>query len=247
MTKLLVSVRNAEEAEIAIAGGADVIDVKEPTRGALGAPDLHVLRKVVHQVAGRLRVSVALGELTCERSLPLASLDGVQFAKFGLAGCVNLPDWPARWRQAIGELPAGVTPVAVAYADWQTVSAPDPHCALALGAASGCRVLLVDTFSKTSGTLIDWLKPGQLRDLVRATHACGCLCALAGSLGIGQIAQVVSLEPDFVAVRTAACAGGRTGTVDLSRVRRLAARVRRPVVRERPFESALAERRDTGV
>ena len=36
MTRLLVSVRSAEEAEIALAGGADVIDVKEPRRGALG-------------------------------------------------------------------------------------------------------------------------------------------------------------------------------------------------------------------
>ena len=36
MTGLLVSVRSAEEAEIALAGGANLIDIKEPSRGALG-------------------------------------------------------------------------------------------------------------------------------------------------------------------------------------------------------------------
>ena len=37
MTKMLASVTGVEEAEIAIAGGADIIDLKDPTAGALGA------------------------------------------------------------------------------------------------------------------------------------------------------------------------------------------------------------------
>ncbi len=39
MTRLLVSVRSAAEAEIALSAGADLIDVKEPSRGSLGAAD----------------------------------------------------------------------------------------------------------------------------------------------------------------------------------------------------------------
>ena len=38
-SRLLVSVRSAAEAEIALHGGADLIDVKEPTRGSLGRAD----------------------------------------------------------------------------------------------------------------------------------------------------------------------------------------------------------------
>jgi uncharacterized protein (UPF0264 family) len=37
MTGLLVSVRDAAEAADALAGGADLIDVKEPNAGSLGA------------------------------------------------------------------------------------------------------------------------------------------------------------------------------------------------------------------
>src|SRR5207244_7336185 len=46
MTGLLVSVRSAAEAETALAGGADVVDVKEPRRGALGPADPSVWKQV---------------------------------------------------------------------------------------------------------------------------------------------------------------------------------------------------------
>src|SRR5690606_38342384 len=46
MTQLLVSVRNRAEALAALAGGADLIDVKEPWRGSLGAAPPHVMEEV---------------------------------------------------------------------------------------------------------------------------------------------------------------------------------------------------------
>ena len=61
--RLLVSVRDAAEAEAALAGGADLIDVKEPSRGPLGRADAGVIRYVVKAVGGRAPVSAALGEL----------------------------------------------------------------------------------------------------------------------------------------------------------------------------------------
>ena len=45
--RLLVSVRSEEEARAALAGGAEIIDAKEPSRGALGAVEIGVLREIV--------------------------------------------------------------------------------------------------------------------------------------------------------------------------------------------------------
>ena len=42
MTRLVISVRNVAEAIAAAAGGADLIDLKEPNRGALGRVDAAV-------------------------------------------------------------------------------------------------------------------------------------------------------------------------------------------------------------
>src|SRR5205807_7285446 len=61
--RLLVSVISAEEARRALAGGADIIDVKDPREGALGAPSPRVLSEVVRVVGAAGPVSVALGDL----------------------------------------------------------------------------------------------------------------------------------------------------------------------------------------
>ena len=49
--QLLVSVRNEIEAVAAVAGGADIIDAKEPLAGALGAVSSEVLRAIVAATA----------------------------------------------------------------------------------------------------------------------------------------------------------------------------------------------------
>ncbi len=65
--RLLVSVKNAEEAMAALAGGADLIDAKDPAAGALGAVSLDVLRDIHSTVAGLRPVSAALGDAIDER------------------------------------------------------------------------------------------------------------------------------------------------------------------------------------
>ncbi len=89
MTALLVSVRSAAEAEAALAGGAALIDVKEPARGALGRADDAVIADVVRAVAGRAPVSAALGELRDGAPALPAGLGLLSFVKCGLAGCAG--------------------------------------------------------------------------------------------------------------------------------------------------------------
>ena len=50
--QLLVSVRSAEEAAAALAGGADLIDAKDPAAGPLGPVSLERFREIVVEVAG---------------------------------------------------------------------------------------------------------------------------------------------------------------------------------------------------
>src|SRR6266496_2650971 len=95
---LLVSVRSVAEALTALAGGADVIDVKEPSRGSLGAADDDTISAVVRAVNGRAPVSAALGELVDLIGSPIGDgtptlVDGVSLFKIGLARCRALNDW----------------------------------------------------------------------------------------------------------------------------------------------------------
>lgn len=99
---LLVSVRSAAEARAAVAGGADIIDVKDPSQGPLGMAATATMHDVARVVAARRPVSLALGELTAwmvlsdEQVLAVKCAWPVEtaFVKVGLAGAAAL-DWQA--------------------------------------------------------------------------------------------------------------------------------------------------------
>jgi uncharacterized protein (UPF0264 family) len=223
MTRLLVSVRNAWEARIALSAGASLIDVQEPERGPLGPPEPRVVEEVTRVVAGTVPVSVALGELCdWDRSEWADFPRGVSYAKMGLAGCARHTDWFRHWHDVLAGLPAGVQPVAVLYADWLAAAAPPPGDILAASRANGCRAAVVDTFDKSRGHLMDWFTVHELASLVAGMRASGLVVVLAGSLSLDTIPEALCVEPDFIGVRGAACSRGRCGPLDPDRVRQLA-------------------------
>src|SRR5437762_7708685 len=127
MTGFLISVRSAAEARVALSGGADIIDVKEPRRGALGPANPKVWGEIQAAIGQRVMGSVALGELLHDSVESLAPQTiGFRYAKIGLAGCHRSRGWIARWISAIGKLPLTTHPVPVAYADWPRAHAPSP-------------------------------------------------------------------------------------------------------------------------
>lgn len=222
MTKLLVSVRNVVEARTALAAGADLIDVKEPDRGALGMADVQVLDQIVTAIADRVPSSAALGELFEGHRLADRFASRLTYAKVGLARAAGNPKWAEELRAALEQLPAGVAPVAVAYADWQTAAAPSPTMVLDAAVQTGCRGLLVDTFDKTSGGLLAHTSARELEELTRRARQANMLVVLAGKIDCKDLGALLPLEPDYLGVRGAVCVGGRQGTLETALVRRMA-------------------------
>jgi uncharacterized protein (UPF0264 family) len=224
---LLVSVRSAAEAVTALAGGADVIDVKEPNRGSLGAVDGETLSAVIDAVDGRAIVTAAMGELVelmdgenTHGSVHIPP--GVSLFKLGLAQCALRRDWQTHLHRVIARLaaPSGnAKPVAVAYADWRTAQSPQPRDVLRAAIEFGCPALLIDTQNKSTGSLFDHWPIDDLQLFLREVHSQKLAVVLAGSLVEDAIVHAARLMPDLVAVRTAACDAGRGGTVTLERVR----------------------------
>ena len=232
MAKLLVSVRSKDEALAALAGGAAIIDVKEPMNGSLGRAPLDVWREVREVVASPNPVSVALGELDDwlgfdAAKIPPGSWAGLAYCKLGLAHAPA--DWIDRWRdlrQRLAESGSSSPAwVAVVYIDWQAAGAPAPDAVIeAARAIDECHGVLFDTWDKSraSGINLTW-KP--MVELVRDS---GRFVALAGSLDVEAIARLAPLAPDILAVRGAACAGGdRLAPIDAERVAVLARAARR--------------------
>src|SRR4051794_33920251 len=89
MTLFLASVTGPDEAETAIAGGADIIDLKDPSQGALGALPIETVRATVAAVRGRRPVSAVTGDLPMEPDVIVAAAGamaqtGVDYVKVGL-------------------------------------------------------------------------------------------------------------------------------------------------------------------
>ena len=229
MTRLLVSVRDAAEARIALDAGAHLIDVKEPRRGSLGAADSGTIADVIRAVAGRAPVSAALGELLSvdlmlrmrNRHAGHDDYTGLTYAKLGLAGCATVSDWGSQWERAIRALPPGVGSVAVVYADWRAAGAPCPGDVLSEATRLRCRALLIDTFDKASGDLFTHWPIGELASFIAEVREAGLLVVLAGSLSVATISLALRLAPDLIAVRGAACLGSRSGGIDGALVRDL--------------------------
>jgi uncharacterized protein (UPF0264 family) len=218
--RLLVSVTDAAEALDALAAGADIIDVKNPSRGSLGKADDDVIFQVVTAVAGRVPVTAALGELTRFMSLS-PSRPAVTMVKLGLSHAA--PSWRDDLSAAL--LPyRPARPVAVAYADHERAGAPEPHAVLKWAIEHHAAALLLDTFTKDGKGLFHWLDDDALRPLVTSAHAAGVQIALAGSLKFGDVSRCVALGADIIAVRGAACDGDdRTARISAARVASLRA------------------------
>jgi len=223
VTGLLVSVRSAGEAQIALAGGADLIDVKEPRRGSLGAAEPSVWAEVLVAIGGKVPISAALGELLVDFHREIGRhAQGLQFAKVGLAGCADVGDWAARWTRAMCSFPRGVQPVAVAYADRRAARSPAADEILPIAARIHAPYLLVDTFDKAGGPLLDHLSIDDLTALSDRAAGHEMRLVLAGSLDEASLRRLAPLAPAYFAVRGAACGGARTQAIELARVKRLA-------------------------
>lgn len=232
MTGLLVSVRSGREAALALQAGVHLIDVKDPRRGSLGAASLHVWQEVAERVQQQVPLSLALGELAELDVSVCTSVPGAYaYAKVGLAGCART-SWQRRLTEAWSRLPHGVQPVAVIYADWQRALAPPPEDVLALAAEAGCRAVLIDTAIKDGTTLLAHCRWAELAALLNAARSQMVeAVVLAGSLMPADITAVLPLAPDYIAVRTAACTGGRNGPLDADRLHTLLALLHHPAQR----------------
>lgn len=238
--RLLVSVASAAEARLALEGDADIVDVKDPTRGSLGAADASVLREIVDAVGGARPISAALGDAADERAVEnaarAAAIHRLAYVKVGFSGIAET----ARVESLIAAAVRGVRSVsassgvvAVAYADAARVDSVSPERVIEAAERARAVGVLLDTARKDGGTLFDLMDPVQVRRWVRLAHEAALTVALAGGLTAADLASARSLGADIAGVRGAACEGGRMGRVSRERVAALV-RANRPTSWIRP-------------
>jgi uncharacterized protein (UPF0264 family) len=235
--KLLISPVDEKEAEEVIAGGANILDVKNPKEGALGANFPWIIKRIRQITPKNIEVSCTLGDVpNLPGATSLAALGaattGVDYIKAGLYGlktkeeAVYLMQSVAK---AVRDYNSSIKVVATGYADARRVGSVNPMLIPDIAHEAEADIAMIDTAIKDGKNLFAFLTINQLRNFVNAAHDRGLEAALAGSLRKEDLSAVYALGADVVGLRGAACTHGDRvdGRITRETVRELVEVVRR--------------------
>lgn len=218
MTGILASVKNLAEVELVLSANVDIIDLKQPELGALGALPVELVCEIVAKINGHYLVSATVGDLPMDAEIIFNAVSemaktGVNFVKIGFFPAQN-------WQTIIQKL-ATITEntrlVAVLFADTQ----PDFAIISELKKANFSGVML-DTIDKQKGSLLDVMVIEKISEFVKLAKENNLICGLAGSLREKNIEQLLSLNADYLGFRGALCRNHqRVAEIDFNSIRKI--------------------------
>lgn len=212
MTKLLVSVTTVQEALLALDAGVDIIDLKNPAQGALGALPLATITDIVHAIGGRKIISATIGDLPMQPEVLVDAIHpmtatGVDIVKVGfspsdtLLACIHamLPI-TAQGVKLVAVLPADLDPDLELSAEFKR---------------AGFLGVMLDTFHKDGKSLLDHYSITQVADFIATINGLQLECGIAGSLQLQHVELLAGLHADYMGFRGAVCHDRqRSGAID---------------------------------
>jgi len=223
MTGMLASVANMDEAIQVAAIGVDIIDLKAPAAGALGALKLDDISQIKKALGNHHVVSATVGDLPMDPAIVTAAVQAmhntsVDYIKLGFFPGGN-------WRASIEELAihtnSGSKLIAVFFGDTEFDLSWINNLAQA-----GFAGVMLDTMDKERGSLPQLYSRLKLAKFIAAAKQYGLLIGLAGSLRERDIPALLELNPDYLGFRGALCQHHRRiDKLDPTAVRSIRARI----------------------
>lgn len=223
MTGMLASVNSLKEAALVLNARVDIIDLKQPEQGALGALETGLVKQIVAHIGGRGPVSATIGDLPMQPepvfdAVKTMAETGVDYIKIGF-----FPggDWPGTVTR-LSTLAGRHALIAVLFADTR----PNLSIVAALKDA-GFKGVMLDTMDKQKGSLTQVMDKTTIGQFVAQAKASQLLCGLAGSLRLADIAGLMPYRADYLGFRGALCQRhDRTSQLDTEAI----ARIRQAIV-----------------
>ena len=182
--KLLVSPINVEEAKTCKLGGADIIDVKNPKEGSLGA-NFPWMIKAVKIEAGVVPLSATIGDFnykpgTASLAALGAAVAGADYIKVGLYDIQTREqalDMLTNIVRSVKEYDKNKKVVASGYSDYKRINSISPFELPVIGEIAGVDVVMMDTGIKDGRSTFEFLTNEELKGFVSSSRDHG----LAGS------------------------------------------------------------------
>jgi uncharacterized protein (UPF0264 family) len=225
---------NIVEARAALAGGADILDVKNPKEGSLGANFPWAIRAVVDLAGGRVPVSATIGDLdykpgTASLAALGAAVSGADYIKAGLLGVKTRTQAEEMLEgivKAVKDFDSGKKVVASGYSDYARAGCVSPMLLPAAAAKAGADLVMVDTAVKDGRSTFEFMSEQELKDFISLGHREGLEVALAGTIGFEHLEMLKRLNPDIIGVRGIVCGGDRRSAIRAELVEKLKQAIR---------------------
>ena len=225
---LLVSPINVEEAKTCKLGGADIIDVKNPKEGSLGANFPWVI-KAVKKAVGLVPVSATIGDFnykpgTASLAALGAAVAGADYIKVGLYDIQTgeqAMEMLTNIVRSVKEYDKNKKVVAAGYSDYRRINSISPFELPAIGEKAGVDVVMMDTGIKDGRSTFEFLNEDELREFVSSARDHGLQTALAGTIKFQDIPALKRISPDIIGVRGCVCGGDRNSSIRKELVEKL--------------------------
>jgi len=226
--KLLVSPINVEEAIICKLGGADIIDVKNPKEGSLGA-NFPWMIKAVKNTAGAIDVSATIGDFnykpgTASLAALGAAVAGADYIKVGLYDIQTREqalEMLTKIVRSVKDYDKNKKVVASGYSDYKRINSISPFELPAIGKAAGVDIVMMDTGIKDGRSTFEFLNNEELKEFVTSARNHGLKSALAGTIKFEDIPSLKIISPDIIGVRGCVCGGDRNSSIRKELVEKL--------------------------
>lgn len=201
MPQLLISVTNIEEANVALPY-ADILDLKNPHEGALGALPLETIQYVVEFVNKQKIVSATIGDLPMEAEKIVPAVQSMQATEvdFIKIGFFESQNYQACLERLAPLAKNGAKLIAVLFAE-KTY----PEDLIEKIGDAGFVGVMLDTSEKNGHTLFDYYTLDKTVAFINQAQSKGLKVGIAGSLNHSHLAAVKNLSPDYAGFRGGVC------------------------------------------
>ena len=221
MSKILASIQNISEAEILINSGIDIIDLKDPSKGALGKLNNSDIEEIINFIAKKKLTSSTIGDLPNNKDLisknvSELSVTDIDFIKIGV--------FDNNYIKTLSELNSCKKLIEVFFADLFLPKEKD----LLILKESGFYGVMIDTSNKKLGNIFNHATTSDISNFVTKAKKLELLTGIAGSINESHINKIIKLNPNYMGVRGALCEDKliRNSTISADNVKNIVQQVK---------------------
>ena len=198
MSKVLGSIKNIFEAKLLLETDIDIIDLKDPSKGALGRLSNVDINNIVKCVNNKKLTSSTIGDIPnnieiIKKNVDEISSTNVNFIKIGV--------YKKDYVKTLCNIKSCKKLIAVFFADIFLPSHTDLKCLK----NSGFYGVMIDTSNKKSGNLLNHISYSDINDFLTIAKNFKLLTGIAGSINETHVNELVKLKPDYMGFRGALC------------------------------------------